>query len=236
MDKSEQGIGGKMLLLKNRYFWAWLFSIFICFQANNSHAFSCSAIDGFNSVYTYDECDCWDSFPGLFPSIILCSTTLAGITQESFALGCSSPTYSTDRQYAISLGLSLYDVAAQPTDVAFPYVCDGVNGWCQIDPFGGDAKYYDSTTVEGGECYAAGTSSSSYSCQYTFPTCTTPSYCKSGYYKSGSTCIPCPDGGTSINHNQTGITGCYKLMSDGSDSAGTYNWATLPNNRCYYTN
>ena len=60
---------------------------------------------------------------------------------------------------------------------------------------------------------------------------TTCAYCRNNYYKSGNTCVSCPDSGKTDTYG-TDITACYLPSGSGTDISGTY---TLES-KCYYTN
>jgi hypothetical protein len=91
-------------------------------------------------------------------------------------------------------------------------------------------RYVDSTTVTGGECYQSQMCTdckcSCLGCSWP-ASCTMPTHCKAGYYKSGDTCIVCStlgiSGATSPDHNQGGSSSCY-LPAGGtySDASGTF--------------
>ncbi|MDR1207183.1 MAG: hypothetical protein LBK26_02105 [Rickettsiales bacterium] len=77
-------------------------------------------------------------------------------------------------------------------------------------------------------------------CDY-INTCTTPTHCKSGYYKDGNTCKECPEkssGATSPYLNVGPVDVCYKIIDpvSGTDSAGTFNYTNITNgNQCKYS-
>ena len=61
-----------------------------------------------------------------------------------------------------------------------------------------------------------------------FHTNTTCAYCDRGYYKSGSSCLKCPDDGSTADYDSA-ITDCYIWSGTQTDSTGTY-----ASQKCYY--
>lgn len=56
---------------------------------------------------------------------------------------------------------------------------------------------------------------------------TTKTYtaCKPGYYLTNGNCVACPDGGTSDDNNNAGITACYLSAGTASDdNTGEYTY------------
>lgn len=63
--------------------------------------------------------------------------------------------------------------------------------------------------------------------------CSTFTHCGKGYYKNGSVCTACPNGGTTSGYTSTGISACYLPTGTSmSDTAGTYTCST----NAYYAN
>ena len=70
-------------------------------------------------------------------------------------------------------------------------------------------------------------------CVYSNGTCSTFTHCGPGYYKNGSVCTKCPDGGTTSGYTNTGIRACYlKSGTSMSDEKGTYTCSS----NAYYAN
>ena len=69
-------------------------------------------------------------------------------------------------------------------------------------------------------------------CVYSSGTCSTFTHCGTGYYKNGSSCTACPDGGTTDGYTNSGKTACYipagTAFSDDTGN-GTYT------SKCYWT-
>ncbi|MBR5566608.1 MAG: hypothetical protein IKW09_00695 [Alphaproteobacteria bacterium] len=70
-------------------------------------------------------------------------------------------------------------------------------------------------------------------CVYTSGTCSTFTHCGLGYYKNGSVCTKCPNGGTTSGYTNTGISACYLPTGTSmSDTSGTYTCSS----NAYYVN
>ena len=70
-------------------------------------------------------------------------------------------------------------------------------------------------------------------CVYTSGTCSTFTHCGAGYYKNGSVCTKCPDGGTTSGYTNTGSSACYLPTGTSmSDTSGTYTCSS----NAYYVN
>lgn len=112
------------------------------------------------------------------------------------------------------------------------------SGWCSDQSGCAETTYQyayiASTTVAGGYCYQTATCDSCTDngkgepeCTYDITTCTVPTYCGQGYYKSGNTCIECPElstgATTATGYSTAGITRCYMpLGTTGSDTEGKF--------------
>ena len=57
---------------------------------------------------------------------------------------------------------------------------------------------------------------------------TSCAYCDTGYYRSGSSCVKCPNSGRTENYNSSSIGNCY-TYSGTNDQTGTYE-----RQKCYY--
>lgn len=69
-------------------------------------------------------------------------------------------------------------------------------------------------------------------CVYSNGTCSTFTHCAKGHYKNGSSCIACPNGGTTSGYTNGGISDCYLTPgTTGTDSTG--NWEIVGGN-CDY--
>ena len=114
--------------------------------------------------------------------------------------------------------------------------CSEQYNWVSL----GSNKYCQATmTYTTDWCYwpisaGTGVESSNYvgQCVYSNGTCSTFTHCGKGYYKSGSSCVACPDGGTTSGYTNGGITDCYLTPgTTGTDSSG--NWEIVGGN-CDY--
>lgn len=111
------------------------------------------------------------------------------------------------------------------------YLCDG--DWTECSSCG--YTYVPSSSVSNGFCYLSGTGDQCSGCSY--GTCGAAiTHCGQGFYKSGSSCIACPDkalGATTSGYTNTGITACYMPANITlSDSTGSYVFTS----NCNYTN
>jgi len=69
-------------------------------------------------------------------------------------------------------------------------------------------------------------------CEYTDGTCSTFTHCEKGYYKNGTVCAACPNGGTTAGYTNGGISNCYlPVGTTGSDATG--NWQIVGGNCSY---
>lgn len=69
-------------------------------------------------------------------------------------------------------------------------------------------------------------------CEYSNGTCSTFTHCAHGYYKNGTVCTECPDGGTTSGYTSEGITACYlPIGATGSDTTGAFK---IVNDNCSY--
>ncbi len=100
-----------------------------------------------------------------------------------------------ERQIWVSLGDNKYCQARQT----------GIMEWCAGHNSSGILNYEG-----GGECVYSGS-------------CSTVTHCGQGYYKDGSSCKPCPDGGTTRGYTERGQTECFlPAGTPMSDITGTY--------------
>ena len=126
--------------------------------------------------------------------------------------------------------------------IEFPYgsipsgnSCANTYTWISL----GSNKYCQATNTGTWEWCAGNNSSGilSYAdvgeCVYSSGTCSTFTHCGAGYYKNGSVCTKCPNGGTTSGYTNTGISACYlKTGTSMSDTSGTYTCSS----NAYYSN
>ncbi len=110
----------------------------------------------------------------------------------------------------------------------YTWISLGSNKYCQATNTGTWEWCADGGGVSGIiSYYNAG------ACVYSNGTCSTFTHCGTGYYKNGSVCSPCPDGGTTSGYTNTGISACYlKSGTSMSDEKGTYTCSS----NAYYAN
>ena len=112
--------------------------------------------------------------------------------------------------------------------------CSAQTNWVSL----GSNKYCQATkTVVYDWC--SGTTSSGIidsadagECIYSNGACSTFTHCAKGYYKSGTSCVACPDGGTTSGYTNGGKTDCYLVPgTTGTDDTGSW---TIVDGNCEY--